>query len=110
MSQELSVPAILESLSSIIPTDSAGCEPNALVECEHGCTLQQEGLDMGSVGEECETDEMSLPGGYIGGAQVDCSAGMTAETNLFPLGALVCVRNGEGALERVCVNLFTSPK
>lgn len=82
VSQELSVPATRsESLSSIIPTDSAGCEPNALVECEHGCTLQQEGLDTDSVGEECETDEMSLPGGYIGGAQVDCSAGMTAETN-----------------------------
>lgn len=70
-----------ESLSSIIPTDSAGCEPNALVKCEHGCTLQKEGLDIDSVGEECETDEMSLPGGYIGGAQVDCSEGMTAETN-----------------------------
>lgn len=82
VSQELSVSAARpESLSSIIPTDSAGCEPNALVKCEHGCTLQQEGLDVGSVGEECETDEMSLLGGYIGGAQVDCSEGMTAETN-----------------------------
>ncbi|KAA0710655.1 Transcription factor SOX-4 [Triplophysa tibetana] len=45
------------------------------------CTPEQEGLDMGSVGEECETDEMSLPRGCTGGAQVDCSAGMTAETN-----------------------------
>lgn len=55
----------------MIPTD----------RCEDECTPQQEGLDMGSVGEECETDEMSLPRGCTGGAQVDCSAGMTAETN-----------------------------